>query len=310
VSRSREAVGEGASGGSLGGMSGGIPFLKGHGTGNDFVLLPDPDGSLALTDAQVRAITDRRFGIGGDGVLRAVPTRCAAADEPGLAAYADTAEWFMDYRNADGSKAEMCGNGARVFARHLVDSGAVAGPSFDLATRGGLRRVTVHDGGDVTVDMGVPEPMRARLMPQVRVGDRAWPATAMHLPNPHAVVFLESEAELAGLDLSAAPEVHAGPEFADGVNVEFAVRRGDHHVGMRVHERGVGETLSCGTGACAVMVAAAARDGAEPVTSYAVDVPGGALTVSRTEDGHVHLTGPAVVVASGELDAGWLARQR
>src|SRR5437879_3023200 len=118
-------------------MSDGIPFGKGHGTGNDFVVLPDPGGSLDLTDGQVRALTARRFGIGADGVLRVVPTERAAQAEPELDAYATDAYWFMDYRNADGSKAEMCGNGIRLFARYLVDDGHSPGP-ITIATRGGL----------------------------------------------------------------------------------------------------------------------------------------------------------------------------
>ena len=277
-----------------------MAFAKGHGTENDFVLLPDVDARLSLTDAQVQRICDRRAGLGADGILRVVRARNVAE----VAEQADVAEWFMDYRNADGGAVEMCGNGIRVFARYLVDSGLAPVGTVPIATRSGVRRVTLGATGDVTVDMGL-----ARLLltdRKVTVGDRAWPAVEVHVGNPHAVTFVEDLAE-AG-PLVSAPVVE--PALPDGVNVEFVVPRGDRHVAMRVHERGVGETRSCGTGACAVMVAAARRDGqapeAEPVT-YRVDVPGGVLRVTEHPDGRMDLAGPAVIVATGELDEAWLA---
>ncbi len=269
----------------------GYPFLKGHGTENDFVLLPDHDGTVHgdLSDAEmagrVRALCDRRAGIGADGVLRVVR---------------EGDGWFMDYRNADGSISEMCGNGIRVFARYLVEEGLVdpAAP-FWVGTRNGSKLLDV-DGENVTVDLGV-----ARVLGEtkVSVGDRTWTATHVDMGNPHAVVFVDDEATLAGLDLGRPPE-HDVATYPDGVNVELVVRRGDVHVGMRVHERGSGETRSCGTGAGAVMVATAVGDGADPSVTgrqamYRVDVPGGMLAVTWSPQGHVYLTGPAVVVARG-----------
>ena len=266
-----------------------IPFLKGHGTENDFVLLPDLDSRLELTPAQVAAICDRRGGIGADGVLR------VARDMSGAA------PWFMDYRNADGSTAEMCGNGIRLFARYLVDAGLAPAGDVDINTRDGVKQVRLGDRGDVTVDMGVarfsgPESIT------VAVDGRVWPATAIDVGNPHAVAFVDLLTD-AG-DLCVPPVVD--PAFPDGVNVEFVARQGDRHLAMRVHERGVGETRSCGTGACAAMVAAARVDGAPPASSYTVDVPGGRLTVATRADGHVELTGPAVIVASGDLAGSFL----
>jgi diaminopimelate epimerase len=205
----------------------------------------------------------------------------------------------MDYRNGDGSLAEMCGNGVRVFARYLVDSGLEPAGEIAVLTRDGVKQVRLGVEGDVTVDMGP-----ARLPGtdrKVTVGDRVWPAVEVDTGNPHAVVFVDDLAD-AG-DLREAPTVQ--PPFPDGVNVEFVVRRGDRHVAMRVHERGVGETRSCGTGACAVMAASAARDGDGPHAAYVVDVPGGRLTVTERPDGHVELTGPAVLVAHGEIDGRW-----
>ena len=268
-------------------------FVKGHGTENDFVLLPDPDGALTLTGDVVRAICDRRAGIGADGVLRVV--RTAADPEARGLPGSETTTWFMDYRNADGSAVEMCGNGIRVFARYLVEAGFEHPGEISVLTRDGVKQVRLGAIGDVAVDMGP-----ARLPGtdrKVRVGDHAWAAVEVDMGNPHAVAFVDDLAD-AG-DLRDLPVVE--PVFPNGVNVEFVVRRGDQHVAMRVHERGVGETRSCGTGACAVMVASARRDGLAGPSTYVVDVPGGRLTVTERADGHVELSGPAVLVAEGEL---------
>jgi diaminopimelate epimerase len=266
-------------------------FLKGHGTENDFVLLPDHDGSVhgELPAERVRALCDRRAGLGGDGVLRVVRSAALGVEGP---------EWFMDYRNADGSVSEMCGNGIRVFVRHLLEEGLATLP-VEIGTRAGVKTVT-GDDDLLTADLG-----RAQALgrSEVSVGDRAWPALHVDMGNPHAVAFVEELAD-AG-PLLDAPE-HDAATYPHGVNVEFVVRRGDRHVGMRVHERGSGETRSCGTGAGAVMVASALADGvasppADDVT-YRVDVPGGELAVTWTAGDRVLLTGPAVVVARGTTD--------
>ena len=265
------------------------PFLKGHGTENDFVLLPDHDGSVHgdLSPDRVRALCDRRAGIGADGVLRVV--RGAVMGEPG-------AEWFMDYRNGDGSVSEMCGNGVRVFARHLVTEGlADAGAPIDVGTRGGIKTVT-FEGDEITVDMGSPE---LGIDSTVLVGERSWSAVNVDMGNPHAVAFVDDLDE-AG-DLVTAPD-HDADVYPHGVNVEFVVRRGPAHVAMRVHERGSGETRSCGTGACAVMVATALADGAARGTAYRVDLPGGTLSITWTEEDRILMTGPAVLVAAGHTD--------
>ena len=269
--------------------------MKGHGTENDFVLLPDPDGTVhgALAPALVAALCDRRAGIGGDGVMRVI--RCAAYDDPAAVAARGDAEWFMDYRNSDGSDSEMCGNGIRVFARYLAEhEGIDTAAPLPIGTRAGTRTVVFEDDGRVTVDMG--EPTLAGET-KVAVGDRSWPAANIGMGNPHAVAFVDSLDE-AG-PLLESPSFDAGV-YPQGVNVEFVVRRGGRHVAMRVHERGSGETRSCGTGACAVMVAAALADGAAPGTTYRVDVPGGELDVTWTEHNRILLTGPAVLVAAGE----------
>ncbi|NUU21455.1 MAG: diaminopimelate epimerase [Streptomycetaceae bacterium] len=274
-----------------------LRFLKGHGTENDFVIVPDPDGGLDLDARQVAALCDRRAGIGGDGLLRVV----RSGKDPAAAHLADEAEWFMDYRNADGSIAEMCGNGIRVFGRYLVESGEAAPGALRIATRGGVKDVHVPaDGGDITVDVGT-----ARLPGpdgiEVALPDGSTrPAVNVNMGNPHAVVFVDDLDE-AG-NLFTAPPVHPPTVYPEGVNVEFVVDRAPGHVAMRVHERGAGETRSCGTGACAVMVAAARRDGAALPATYTVDVPGGRLVITERADGHIEMTGPAVIIAEGEVD--------
>ncbi|MFD9439828.1 diaminopimelate epimerase [Streptomyces sp. NPDC060006] len=284
-------------------MSTRIAFLKGHGTENDFVIIPDPENTVALPQAAVAALCDRRAGIGGDGLLHVV----RSAAHPEARSMAAEAEWFMDYRNGDGSIAEMCGNGVRVFARYLQRAGHVAEGDIAVATRAGVKSVHIAKEGDITVAMG-----RARL-PEgdvtVSVGERSWPARNVNMGNPHAVAFVE-DLDHAG-NLYAAPPFTPASAYPDGVNVEFVVDRGLHHVALRVHERGSGETRSCGTGACAVAVAAARRDGADPAVTgvpatYTVDVPGGRLVITERTDGEIEMTGPAVIVAEGEIDTGWL----
>jgi diaminopimelate epimerase len=285
----------------------GRPFAKGHGTGNDFVLLPDPTGVLGLTGEQVAALCDRRTGIGGDGVLRVVPS---ALMPDGLADASNGAEWFMDYWNADGSVAQMCGNGVRVFATYLVDAGLAQPGRFSVGTRAGPRAVHVHADGMVTVDMG-PATFPGPDGVEVRVPGppAAWrPAVAVDVGNPHAVVFVDDLAEAGRL--CEPPQVRPEQAFPAGVNVEFAVVVGPDHLAMRVHERGVGETQSCGTGACAVFAATVARSGLGGTQAWTVDVPGGRLQLVARPDGAIELTGPAVLVAHGTLDPGWLEDTR
>ncbi|MEP7019222.1 MAG: diaminopimelate epimerase [Pseudonocardiales bacterium] len=275
--------------------------LKGHGTGNDFVVVPDLEGVLELSAGLVRALCDRHTGIGADGVLRVVRSE----NEPEGAAMAAQAPYFMDYRNADGSVAEMCGNGIRVVLRYLVTAGVVE-QSAAVATRGGIKCVWVSGDGNVAVKIGSPRvpadrPVVTAALTLPRRG------IAVHIPNPHVVVQLSELSELAALDLSRPPAVEParGPS---GQNVEFVVRTGPRHLVMRVHERGVGETQSCGTGICAVVAAVATADGpAADGGVWQVDVPGGRCQVTWGLDGEMVLAGPAVIVAEIDLDDDWLA---
>ena len=283
-------------------------FLKGHGTENDFVVLPDPDGALDLTPALVRRLCDRRAGLGGDGVLRVVPS-VRVPDAPAvLGEDLGRCEWFMDHRNADGSLAEMCGNGVRLFLHVLVSEGLLERSACTdgvwIGTRGGPRRVGAGVDGRYWVDMG---PAREFGRGSAEVAGQRFDGLAVSMGNPHLVCL--TDADLDALDLTGQPRVDAAL-FPDGVNVELvtvlraAAEGADAHIRLRVHERGVGETRSCGTGACAAAYAALTAAGTATGT-VVVDVPGGRLTVD-VGPGTTVLHGPAVVVATGELTQEWL----
>lgn len=265
-------------------------IAKGHGTENDFVIVLDRHGMMNPTSEDVRYVCDRRVGVGGDGLLRVV-RGAQVEDWKG-----DPKVWFMDYRNADGSLSEMCGNGVRVFARYLLDEGLASGPEVGVGTRAGLRTVTLERDGQLRVDMG-----RVKVDPtpsSVQLGDRTWDASPVDVGNPHAVCFVDN---VAALDLSRAPHFDA-TRFPEGVNVEFIEVVQPGHLRMRVFERGVGETRSCGTGTVAAASVARLHLGGDV---WQVDVPGGTLTISLRdeEDGSLgaDMTGPAVVQVRGEV---------
>jgi diaminopimelate epimerase len=262
-------------------------FLKGHGTRNDFIVLPDLDGSVhgELSSSVVVALCDRRAGIGADGVLRVLASK-------------GSAPWFMDYRNADGSLSEMCGNGVRVFARYLEASGLVdRSEPLRIDTRGGVKQVTFCDDGEISVEMGTPMALQETF---VSSGGVEYPARAVDVGNPHAVVRVAALADVG--ELRDAPR-YSTAHFPHGANVEFVEVRGEGRLAMRVYERGVGETASCGTGAVAAAMAVRTQAGDPGAASYTVEVPGGRLTVTLDPDGCAHLKGPAVLVADGTWTA-------
>lgn len=287
-----------------------LTVTKGHGTGNDFVVFADPDGEYDLSAEQVRALANRHTGIGGDGILRAART----ADSPEVAHLREQesgATWFMDYRNADGSLAEMCGNGIRVFADFLVSTGLATltpGETLPIATRSGIRDVTVSASGHYQVDLGRWALSGDDPLVHVPGLDVPRPSLGITVPNPHAVVILADLDELESLDLSRPPVMR--PEPPEGANVEFVVPNdplvddGVGRIRMRVFERGVGETLSCGTGAVAAALASRHFAGESAPHHWRVDVPGGSLAVRMfpTEEGeHVSLSGPSQLVFHTEV---------
>lgn len=287
-----------------------VAVTKGHGTGNDFVLVVDPANELALTTADYRFLADRHRGVGGDGVIRAAHTS-ASAEVAHLLDVEPKAQWFMDYRNSDGSVAEMCGNGVRVFTQFLLEKKLVTlspGETLPLATRAGIVDVTQSSTGHIQADMGRWRFSGEGPMVRARGVDVARPSLAIHCPNPHVVVALATVEELESLDLSARPMLD--PEPAEGANIEFVhpadplVIDGVGFVRMRVFERGVGETQSCGTGAVAVALATRHWAGPGAPHHWKVGVPGGSLAVRffPTQEGeHVSLSGPAELVFDTEV---------
>ncbi|HEU0206376.1 MAG TPA: diaminopimelate epimerase [Pseudolysinimonas sp.] len=291
-------------------MSTALHFTKGHGTGNDFVLFADPDGEIELDADALAGIADRHFGVGADGVIRAVKSSKLEAGADALAENS-AAEWFMDYHNADGSPAEMCGNGIRVFGSFLIESGLVElaeGESIAVGTRGGVRPLTRTAGGFET-DLGPFVVLDSEVTVSAKNLAVDRPGLPVGVGNPHVVVALADDSELDDIDLSEAPVVTPTPP--DGANVEFVVPAeplivdGVGRIRMRVHERGSGETLSCGTGAAAAALAIRHWAGSSAPDVWRVEVPGGVVGVRilNTVDGeHVALSGPAELVYSGTLE--------
>ena len=286
-----------------------ITFTKGHGTGNDFVLVLDAEDALSLSKTQIAKICDRHFGIGADGLIRVVKSE-SLPEGKALLLEEPNAVWFMDYYNADGSAAEMCGNGIRVFAKYLLDRGLaeiIDGGTLPVGTRDGVKDITKSATG-FAVDLGRWR-LEAESLVEVSGLDVPRPAQGIDVGNPHAVVALASEDELSKLRLEDAPTIEPAP--ANGANVEFVVpkepmvQQGVGHVSMRVFERGVGETLSCGTGIAAAALATRYWAGAGAPNQWQVSVPGGVVGVRMfaTEDGeHVGISGPAQLTFDGELD--------
>lgn len=283
-----------------------IQFTKGHGTGNDFVLVLDKVGQLDLTEAEIRKICDRNFGIGADGLIVVRPTKGSEVES--LLAEEPEAHWFMDYRNRDGSKAEMCGNGIRVFARYLLEHSLAEipqGSTLPVATRAGIKDLTQTATG-FAVDLGPWKISEEEVLVRAQGLQVARPGLHVNLGNPHVVVALADLDELENLDLHRAPNLD--PNSDSGANVEFVVpgdplvEEGVASLTMRVHERGVGETLSCGTGVAASAIAIRHWAGGTQ-NNWRVNVPGGELAVKMfaTEDGeHVAISGNAVLSFTGQ----------
>jgi diaminopimelate epimerase len=283
-----------------------LAFTKGHGTGNDFILVLDEHGQMDISAGQVALMCDRHFGIGADGLIRVTPTQ-KSSEVAHLLDEEPAATWFMDYRNADGSKAEMCGNGIRVFARYLLENQLAtltSGSTLPIATRSGIKDLTATQTG-FAVDLGLFKVGSDETLVRARGLSVARPALEVNVGNPHRVVALADREELDGLELTSAPLLEPEPE--GGANVEFVVldepliKDGVAGLTMRVFERGVGETLSCGTGIAAAAIAIRHYAGGEQ-NYWKVSVPGGQVAVRMfpVEDGeHVSISGPAELTYSG-----------
>ena len=279
----------------------GVPFRKGHGTGNEFILVNGLDGYFAdpksITPEIAQKVCNREHGLGADGILRV-----AKASELNV----DDAQYFMDYTNADGSKSATCGNGLRVFARYLVEAGLENRGQFTIATRAGTVTVAISetdtDFTNIAITMG-----RVTLGPMdvtVHTETGSWPAVGIAGMNNHAISAVDDIADAGSLD--EIPTALPAGTYPDGVNFEFIQTKSPTHIAMRTHERGVGETKSCGSGACAAAYVHATSNHLNDPWTVQVDVLGGTVYVDSDTDGILTLRGPAVFVSEGDLDSSLL----
>lgn len=282
-----------------------MKFTKMHGCGNDYVYVDCTEHMLADPSAAAIAVSDRHFGVGGDGLILICPS--------------DKADFRMAMYNADGSEGSMCGNGIRCVAKFVYDKGLTDKTTLNIETKAGIKtlELTVEDGkvSLVKVNMGMPD-FRAEAVPVVGLGrevpglgegvigqtvtvaGKPWTMTCLSMGNPHAVVWVD---DVAALPLEQiGPAFEHTPYFPDRVNTEFVQVLNDHEINMRVWERGSGETLACGTGACASVAACYlnGRTGAQVM----VHLRGGDLAVELGEDGCIYMTGPATTVFEGEIN--------
>jgi diaminopimelate epimerase len=256
----------------------------GHGTHNDFVILFDPEDQLTISASQVAAMCNRQSGIGADGMIRIIK---------------NDGKWFMDYRNADGSIAEMCGNGIRVMARYLVAKGHQREGIFAIDTRAGIKHLRVPAEDDISVNMGKVYDEAEEVT--ASVNGATYQGFNINVGNPHAVVFTENLETLGSLE--NAPVVSPASSYPEGVNVEFVELLPNHEVKMRVHERGSGETQSCGTGTCAVALAATMKSGESLPSRWVIYPPGGRLVVDIDGHSNATLTGPAVLLEEHDVSS-------
>jgi diaminopimelate epimerase len=260
-----------------------VSATYGHGTHNDFVLVFDPENKILITPEQIKKICDRKVGIGSDGFIKIIKVDGA---------------WFMDYSNSDGSVAEMCGNGIRVMARYLTDRGYQASGIFAINTRDGRKFLSVPDEGDISVNMGKVTQINGEV--SVIQNSKTFVGLNIDVGNPHAVVFTD-DLETVG-DLKKSPAVLPENAYPEGVNIEFVEIVDNGEIRMRVFERGVGETQSCGTGTCAVALAATIKSKKTLPIKWVINPPGGRLVVEIDGHSNATLTGPAVLVKDVELD--------
>ena len=260
-----------------------VSATYGHGTHNDFVLVFDPENKILFTPEQIKKICDRKVGIGSDGFIKIIKVDGA---------------WFMDYSNSDGSVAEMCGNGIRVMARYLTDRGYQASGIYAINTRDGRKFLSVPDEGDISVNMGKVTQINGEV--SVIQNSKTFVGLNIDVGNPHAVVFTDN-LETVG-ELKKSPAVLPEDAYPEGVNIEFVEIVDNGEIKMRVFERGVGETQSCGTGTCAVALAATIKSKKTLPIKWVINPPGGRLVVEIDGHSNATLTGPAVLVKDVELD--------
>jgi diaminopimelate epimerase len=275
----------------------GVPYRKGHGTGNEFILVSGLDGFFAdpesVTPVIAQNLCNRDHGLGADGILRVAKASDFDVDD---------AQYFMDYTNADGSISATCGNGLRVFARYLVEAGLENRGQFTIGTRAGTVTVAISetdaDFTNIAVTMGHFSLGPMNVTVETETG--SWPAVGIAGMNNHAVSVVDDIANAGSL--ADIPTALPAGTYPDGVNFEFIQEKSPTQIAMRTHERGVGETLSCGSGACAAAYVHATSNHLNDPWTVQVDVLGGTVYVDSDTDGILTLRGPAVFVAEGTIE--------
>lgn len=276
-----------------------LRFTKMHGIGNDYVYINCLDSCPDNLPALSRFLSDRHCGVGGDGIILILPS--------------EIADFRMRIFNADGSEAKMCGNGSRCVGKYLYDNGLTGRQDLTLETLSGVKYLHLITGADglvreVTVDMGAPVlvpadiPVRAENILGIRVDTDSRPIeiNAVSMGNPHGVVFVDDALNFDVHGIGRQLELHE--IFPDRANIEFAEVLSPTEIRMRVWERGSGETMACGTGACATAVAAWLTGRADRESPVTIHLLGGDLTIARNpENGHILMTGPATTVFTGEM---------
>lgn len=276
-----------------------MKFAKMHGTGNDYIYVNCFEETVDDPPAAARFLSDRHFGIGSDGLVLICPS--------------DRADFKMDIYNSDGSRAKMCGNAARCVAKYVCDSKMTDKDTISLETLSGIKYINIYrENGIVTsaqVNMGSPI-LKSRDIPTLiesetvisqplKVGEKIYSVTCLSMGNPHCVVFSDG---IDSLDIQKiGPEFENHPAFPDRINTEFVQPISSTRIKMRVWERGAGETLSCGTGACAAAVACILNGYCKLGEDIRVTLRGGELSINLSADGSVYLTGPAQTVFTGEV---------
>ena len=277
-----------------------MKFTKMHGAGNDYIYVNGFEETIKDRSAFSIKVSDRHFGIGSDGLIVVDPS--------------DVADCKMDMYNADGSQGKMCGNGVRCVAKFVYDNGIVKKEDIAIETLSGIKyiKVTVKDGKVVAarVNMGKPI-LKADEIPtkfegntvvsqKLSIGENDYDVTCVSMGNPHCILYVN---DVKKLDLKKiGPDFENHPMFPDRINTEFIHIVSETEFDMRVWERGSGETLACGTGACAAAVASVLNGYCKRNTDIKVNLIGGTLTINWTDEGDVYMTGPAETVCTGEIE--------
>lgn len=260
-------------------------FHKYHGAGNDFIMIDNLKKSINLTPEYIKYICDRHFGVGADGVI--------------LLESSEKADCFMNYYNSNGTEAEMCGNGVRCTAKFFLEQTKSNLNELNIDSRAGIKNIKINDGDTYSVNMGIPV-FEYKDFPSEVINLEGLDFKCVSMGNPHAVTEVKN---LDGIDIKTiGPKIENDSHFPNKINVEFVEKINDINYKVKVWERGCGETLACGTGACAVYaILAKARARQDLAQEITLEFPGGKLFLSENQNKEIILRGPATFVFEGEI---------